>query len=117
MWFRWQKIGPAAGKMRQSRALSVGQYTPAGCLRYEKIYGRNYIYTGGDAVSQQLLEQCQDLLVPGARVLDVGAGMGGTMLHFAEKVPGIYLHGVCCSSEMTSFFTGRHIRRSPEVRQ
>ena len=65
MWFRWEKMRPAEDTLR-TRLLKTGQYSPAKILRYEKIYGRGYIYTGGEQVSQRILNECADWLVPGA---------------------------------------------------
>jgi len=116
MWFRWEKLGPAADNLR-TRLLRTGQYSPAKTLRYEKIYGRGYIYTGGDQTSQRILNECSDWLVPGARLLDLGCGLGGTAVFLAEKCPGVYIHGVNTSGELMSILAGRHLRSSPDVRQ
>mmetsp|Transcript_52875 Transcript_52875/g.113325 ORF Transcript_52875/g.113325 Transcript_52875/m.113325 type:complete len:878 (-) Transcript_52875:174-2807(-) len=116
MWFRWQKLDPLASR-RSKRILETGQYSPAKCLRYEQIYGRGYIYTGGDVISKRMMEACKDLLVPGARCLDVGAGLAGTALYVAEHCPGVYIHGVNWSSELASLAAGRHVQRPPLLRQ
>eukprot|EP00931_Biecheleriopsis_adriatica_P032357 TRINITY_DN18891_c0_g2_i1.p1 TRINITY_DN18891_c0_g2~~TRINITY_DN18891_c0_g2_i1.p1 ORF type:complete len:866 (+),score=175.07 TRINITY_DN18891_c0_g2_i1:1342-3939(+) len=115
MWFRWQKLGLTASERRR-RTLAIGQHTPAKALRYEKIYGHGYIFTGGDAVSQKMLEACQESLAPGARVLDLGAGLGGTAFYLAENLPGVYVHAVNVSSEMGSIVSGRHLNSSKDIR-
>mmetsp|Transcript_119222 Transcript_119222/g.380044 ORF Transcript_119222/g.380044 Transcript_119222/m.380044 type:complete len:890 (+) Transcript_119222:35-2704(+) len=116
MWFRWEKIGPMASN-RRMRTLQTGQYTPAHCLRYEKIYGRSYIYTGGDEVSRQILEHASPALAPGSRCLDIGSGLGGTALYFATQRPDIFVHGVNHSGELYSLVAGRHVKQSREVRE
>mmetsp|Transcript_127573 Transcript_127573/g.318543 ORF Transcript_127573/g.318543 Transcript_127573/m.318543 type:complete len:952 (+) Transcript_127573:59-2914(+) len=116
MWFRWEKLGPLASE-RRMRMLQTGQYTPAHCLRYEKIYGRNYIYTGGETTSQQLLDDCAPVLTAGARCLDIGCGLGGTALYLAERRPDIFVHGVNHSGELHSFVAGRHVKSPPSLRE
>lgn len=115
MWFRYEKI---AGKVfsRQVKALKTGQYTQFKALRYESIYGENYIEPGGDEISQKLLDICGDNLSPGSRLLDVGAGLGGTILYMANKCPGVYFHGLSSGGEVGAIAIGRHVQRPPEIR-
>merc|ERR1719229_357791 len=94
--------------------MAVNQYSLANCHLYEQIYGRNYIYTGGDEVSDQILDHCQ--LQQGGRVLDVGSGLLGTGLRFAEKRPDIFVHGVTFISELASFVAGRHVGEPKAIR-
>eukprot|EP00435_Cladocopium_sp_Y103_P063543 s364_g25.t1 len=104
-WFRWQKVSPASE--RHLMTLQTGQYAPAKILRYEKIYGRGYVYTGGDEISQKILELAQPSLREGASVLDIGFGAGGTAYYLAQHCPGVYVHGINWSSELASFNAGR----------
>ena len=55
--------------------------------------------------------------VPGARLLDLGCGLGGTATFLAEKCPGVYIHGVNTSGELMSLLAGRHLKNSMEMRQ
>lgn len=72
-----------------------GQYTRAGILRYEKVFGDGYISTGGHATTLDLCHRLGDALRPGVRVLDVGSGIGGAAFFLANqynaKVTGIDL--------------------------
>ena len=72
-----------------------GQYSRTGILRYEKIFGEHYISTGGHATTEDLCARLGSALRPGARVLDVGSGIGGAAFHLARaygaKVTGIDL--------------------------
>lgn len=72
-----------------------GQYTRAGILRYEKIFGDGYISTGGHATTDYLVEKLGPALKPGVKVLDVGSGIGGAAFHLAKtfgaRVTGIDL--------------------------
>ena len=51
------------------------QYSTNGILRYEKIFGKGYVSTGGQETTEQFLEMIG--LKPNQRVLDVGCGIGG----------------------------------------
>jgi phosphoethanolamine N-methyltransferase len=72
-----------------------GQYTRKGILRYERIFGDGYISTGGLETTVYLCSKLEGHLLPGARVLDVGCGIGGAMFFLAKdygsKVTGIDL--------------------------
>jgi phosphoethanolamine N-methyltransferase len=74
-----------------------GQYTRAGILRYERVFGTDYVSTGGHATTEDLCARLGDSLKPGVRVLDVGSGIGGAAFHLARKygarVVGIDLAG------------------------
>lgn len=76
-----------------------GQYSRVSILRYEKIFGPGYISTGGHETTEYLCGKVADVLRPGARVLDVGSGIGGAMFHLA-KTYGAKLVGVDLASEM-----------------
>lgn len=58
------------------------QYSTNGILRYEKIYGKGYISTGGQETCEHFLEKLD--LKPGQRVLDVGCGIGGGDFFMSE---------------------------------
>jgi phosphoethanolamine N-methyltransferase len=62
-----------------------GQYTRAGILRYEKVFGQDYVSTGGHATTEDLCSRLGASLKPGARVLDVGSGIGGAAFHLSRK--------------------------------
>jgi phosphoethanolamine N-methyltransferase len=72
-----------------------GQYSRSSILRYEKIFGEHYISTGGAETTGELCRRLGDALRPGARVLDVGSGIGGAAFHlvrtFGARVTGIDL--------------------------
>lgn len=111
MWFRYEKI-PGEVFARQK----ASQYTQFKALRYESIYGENYIEPGGDELSQKLLNICGGDLPTGSRLLDIGCGLGGTMLYMALRCPGAYFHGVSCSGELAAIGIGRHVRRPQDIR-
>ena len=69
------------------------QYTVNGILRYEKVFGYNFVSTGGIKTTQELFSEID--LTPGAKVLDIGSGLGGSACfieeNYAAKVTGIEL--------------------------
>jgi phosphoethanolamine N-methyltransferase len=70
-----------------------GQYTRAGILRYEKIFGHGYVSTGGHETTEYLCQKLGGSLQPGVKILDVGSGIGGAMFHLA-KTYGAIVKGV-----------------------
>ncbi|WP_435021175.1 methyltransferase domain-containing protein [Tundrisphaera sp. TA3] len=76
-----------------------GQYSRTSILRYEKIFGEGYISTGGHETTEYLCTKIKDALRPGARLLDVGSGIGGSMF-FLAKTYGIEATGVDLAHEM-----------------
>ena len=76
-----------------------GQYSRTGILRYEKIFGEHYIRTGGHATTENLCARLGSALRPGARVLDVGSGIGGAAFHLA-KAYGAKVTGIDLAEEM-----------------
>ena len=77
-----------------------GQYSRTSILRYEKIFGSGYISTGGPETTDVLVDLLGDRIKPGARVLDVGSGIGGAAFFLAREF-GATVVGVDLSPEMT----------------
>jgi phosphoethanolamine N-methyltransferase len=78
-----------------------GQYTRTGILRYEKVFGDGYVSTGGHDTTLYLVEKLGDALRPGARVLDVGSGIGGAAFFLADTY-GAKVVGVDLAPEMVA---------------
>ena len=73
------------------------QYTELSILRYEAIYGHNYISPGGENTTDQFIDTLK--LLPKMRVLDIGCGLGGPAYRMASKY-GVYVHGIDLSANM-----------------
>jgi len=56
--------------------LDSQQYSRNGILRYEKIFGHHFVSTGGVETTRAILPMLD--LKPGQKVLDIGAGIGGS---------------------------------------
>ncbi|XP_050397141.2 uncharacterized protein LOC126815505 isoform X2 [Patella vulgata] len=59
------------------------QYSKNGILRYEKVFGRTYVSTGGYETTKEFVDMLN--LQAGQQVLDVGAGIGGSAFYMAKN--------------------------------
>src|SRR5262249_56833388 len=82
-----------------------GQYSRTGILRYEKIFGEGYVSTGGHATTEDLCARLGSSLRPGARVLDVGSGIGGAAFCLA-RAPGARGTGIDLAEEVYALAPG-----------
>ena len=80
-----------------------GQYSRAGILRYEMIFGEGYVSTGGAATTNSLcIRQLGTSLRPGVRVLDVGSGISGAAFHTTAQTYGARVTGIDLAEEMVA---------------
>lgn len=79
--------------------LDTQQYSQNGILRYEKIFGRTFVSTGGRETTEKFVEMLD--LKKGDHVLDVGCGIGGSAFYMAEKY-NVRVTGIDLSSNMIS---------------
>ncbi|CAB3369821.1 Hypothetical predicted protein [Cloeon dipterum] len=77
--------------------LDAHQYSDHSISRYEKIFGRTYVSTGGEGTTKDLTKKMN--LQPGQRVLDVGCGIGGSAFYLA-KTYGVQVLGLDLSRNM-----------------
>jgi len=77
--------------------LDGSQYTENGILRYEKIFGRGFVSTGGRETTQECVKLLN--LQPGQKVLDVGCGIGGSAFHMAKEYQA-EVYGIDLSKNM-----------------
>lgn len=73
---------PPAHLMNDSTHLDDGQYSRAEILKYEAIYGRDFVSPGGRDTAARFTALLE--LRPGSRVLDAGCGLGGSAFMMAR---------------------------------
>ncbi|GAA0144799.1 methyltransferase [Lithospermum erythrorhizon] len=101
----WQKVSSEDDKGFQ-RFLDMVQYKCSGILRYERVFGKGYVSTGGLDTTREFVEKLD--LKPGQNVLDVGCGIGGGDFYMAEKYD-VHVVGIDLSVNMVSFALERAI--------
>ncbi|KAL8273503.1 hypothetical protein Esti_002569 [Eimeria stiedai] len=95
-------------KDRQA-ALDSRQYSLNGILRYEFIFGKGYVSSGGGDTTAEILKEVK--LPALGKALDVGCGIGGSTVALADKF-GAHIIGVDLSSNMISIANERYRSRS-----
>ncbi|EYU33965.1 hypothetical protein ABFS83_09G056000 [Erythranthe nasuta] len=95
----WQKVGSDDDKGFQ-KFLDNVQYKCSGILRYERVFGRGFVSTGGIDTTREFVEKLD--LKPGQKVLDVGCGIGGGDFFMADKYD-VHVVGIDLSVNMISF--------------
>jgi len=78
-----------------------GQYSRNSILRYEKIFGDNYISTGGLETTENLFSRLEGWIKPGMRVLDVGSGIGGAAFDLVKRYDA-QVTGIDLAEEMVA---------------
>jgi len=71
-----------ASKQVTQDFLDSSQYLEASILQYESVYGEDFVSPGGRKMAVELISRMA--LTPGARVLDVGCGLGGSAFVMAR---------------------------------
>ncbi|XP_064611284.1 uncharacterized protein LOC135475355 [Liolophura sinensis] len=79
--------------------LDSQQYSRNSILRYEKIFGRTFVSTGGLETTEEFVDMLN--LKENERVLDVGCGIGGSAFYMEKKF-GCYVVAIDLSSNMIS---------------
>ena len=77
--------------------LDNGQYTESSIMRYETIFGQNFISPGGKEIADQFINKLE--LRKHMMVLDIGCGLGGSALRMSGNF-GVKVHGIDLSSNM-----------------
>jgi phosphoethanolamine N-methyltransferase len=90
---------PATSTEEHSAQLDASQYTRESIEKYEAIFGRNFVSTGGLKSTREIAASLG--LKPGMRVLDVGSGLGGSAFHMAQEY-GVSVDGLDLSHNMLS---------------
>ena len=77
--------------------LDSGQYTRESILKYELVYGANFVSPGGKQCADRLIRKLD--LKPGSSVLDVGCGLGGSAFLMKQKF-GLNVDAIDLSDNM-----------------
>ncbi len=77
--------------------LDTGQYQRDGIEAYEAVFGRDFVSPGGKPMALSLISRLE--LGQGARVLDVGCGLGGSAFLMADKF-GFKVDGIDLPTNM-----------------
>jgi len=77
--------------------LDSGQYTRESILKYELVYGANFVSPGGKQCADRLIGKLD--LKPGRSVLDVGCGLGGSAFLMKQKF-GLNVDAIDLSDNM-----------------
>jgi phosphoethanolamine N-methyltransferase len=101
-------LQPHTTNVSKPRFDNKGQYSRTSILRYEKIFGEDYISTGGAETTDQLCRRLAGSLRAGTRVLDVGSGIGGAAFHLAREF-GAKVTGIDLAEEMVAIALDRAV--------
>ena len=66
--------------------LDTNQYCKSGILRYEQIFGIDYVSVGGQTTTAKFCSEHLDHLEEKQKVLDVGCGIGGSAFYMARSI-------------------------------
>lgn len=72
--------------------LDQQQYSRNGILRYEKVFGKHFVSTGGIDTTKEFVKTLE--LKPKQKVLDVGSGIGGSAFYMAKVTINYTLFGI-----------------------
>ena len=77
--------------------LDAEQYRTESILRYESVYGEDFVSPGGSVLAREMIAGLG--LPPRARVLDIGCGLGGSAFVMAREF-GLLADGIDLSKNM-----------------
>ena len=92
----WDKMSSYDSKEFQ-KFLDEQQYSRNGILRYEKIFGQDFVSTGGMDTSKEFVKLLN--LKTNQKVLDIGCGIGGSAF-LMKREYGAHVRGIDLSNNM-----------------
>jgi phosphoethanolamine N-methyltransferase len=84
-------------KSASQEFLDTQQYAIKSVLKYERIFGKYFVSTGGKETTIEFTSKLN--LKPGMKVLDVGCGIGGSAFYMAKNYK-VNVHGIDLSKNM-----------------
>ena len=93
--------------------LDTSQYTNKGLRRYEKIFGKYYVSTGGEETTAKFCAEMN--LQPGQKILDIGCGIGGSAFYMAQHY-GVDVFGIDLSTNMIDLAKEYWKTRHPAIK-
>jgi phosphoethanolamine N-methyltransferase len=112
LWEKVQTSEPTANGNASQEFLDSQQYAINGILRYEKIFGKGFVSTGGKDTTEDFAKMLD--LKPGQHVLDVGCGIGGGCFYLAETY-GARVLGLDLSTNMVGIALDRSLSLKLDV--
>ena len=88
------------------------QYSKAAILKYEAVFGHNFISPGGEGVADQFISMLR--LQPEMQVLDIGCGLGGPAFRMASTCR-VRVHGLDLSENMIQMARERVAKTDWEI--
>ena len=101
----WDKMSSYDSKEFQ-KFLDEQQYSRNGILRYEKIFGQDFVSTGGMDTSREFVKLLN--LKTNQKVLDVGCGIGGSAF-LMKRDYGAHVRGIDLSNNMIDIANERTV--------
>lgn len=77
--------------------LDANQYATDSILKYEQVYGEDFVAPGGKEMAREFIEELN--LQPNSKILDAGCGLGGSAFLMAEQF-GLSVDGIDLSENM-----------------
>jgi len=100
-------------KQELQKWLDENQYSRNGILRYERIFGKTFVSTGGAETTSMLTKDLG--LTPDMKVLDIACGIGGSAFLMAREY-GVQVHGVDLSTNMLGIAKEYREQSEPDVK-
>jgi len=93
--------------------LDTNQYSNNGILRYEQIFGKDFVSVGGATTTAKFCEEMD--LEEKQKVLDIGCGIGGSAFYMARHY-GVDVYGIDLANNMIGLAAEKREGMTPGIR-